>query len=265
MEVVPVPPPPLYRRIAADLRTSIHRGTLPPGTQLPTEQDLVAKYKVSRTTVRLAISMLANEGLVTSTPGRGTFVRDRATLTYFASRSEKVSRPTSESDAYLSEVTDQGRTATQDFSTRVVPASAAIAERLWIDEGVSTVVRRCFRYVDDDPWSIQDSYYPMELCEGTELMSPNDIPRGTTRVLMELGYPQVAYVDELTTRMPSPEEARGLDLGTGSPVLVFVRTGWTPDRPVRVTETVFAGDRNRVVYELGDLPDIYYEKVADPG
>ena len=68
---------PLYRRIAAELRHTISQGELPPGGQLPTEQELGDRYKVSRNTVRLALGLLSNEGIITSTPGRGTFVRDR--------------------------------------------------------------------------------------------------------------------------------------------------------------------------------------------
>ena len=41
------------------------------------------------------------------------------------------------------------------------------------------------------------------------------------------------------------------------PVLVYVRTAYTKDRPVRLSETVFAGDRNRLVYELGQLDALY--------
>ena len=41
------------------------------------------------------------------------------------------------------------------------------------------------------------------------------------------------------------------------PVLVYVRTAYTKDRPVRLTETVFAGDRNRLMYELGHLEALY--------
>jgi DNA-binding GntR family transcriptional regulator len=36
---------PLYRRIAAELRLAISRGELPPGSQLPTEQELGDRYK----------------------------------------------------------------------------------------------------------------------------------------------------------------------------------------------------------------------------
>jgi GntR family transcriptional regulator len=56
--------------------------------KLPTEQELGDRYKVSRNTVRLALGLLTNEGIITSTPGRGTFVRDRIMLTYHASRAE---------------------------------------------------------------------------------------------------------------------------------------------------------------------------------
>src|SRR5262245_41279950 len=79
---------PLYRRIAAELRHAISTGELPPGSQLPTEQELGDRYNVSRNTVRLALGLLGNAGIITSTPGRGTFVRDRMTLTYHASRAE---------------------------------------------------------------------------------------------------------------------------------------------------------------------------------
>ena len=87
---------PLYRRIAAELRHAISRGELPPGGQLPTEQELGDRYKVSRNTVRLALGLLTNEGIITSTPGRGTFVRDRIMPTSPKSAS-KAANPASAS------------------------------------------------------------------------------------------------------------------------------------------------------------------------
>ena len=41
------------------------------------------------------------------------------------------------------------------------------------------------------------------------------------------------------------------------PVLAYVRSCYAKDRPVRLTETIFAGDRNRLVYELGNLEALY--------
>jgi GntR family transcriptional regulator len=54
-------------------------------------------------------------------------------------------------------------------------------------------------------------------------------------------------------QMRHPRKARKLGLTTGTPVLVYVRTTYSDSRPLRLTLTIFAGDRNRVVYEIGDL------------
>ena len=45
------------------------------------------------------------------------------------------------------------------------------------------------------------------------------------------------------------------------PVLEYVRTAFTKERPVRLTKTVFAGDRNRLVCELGRLEALYDQDV----
>jgi DNA-binding LacI/PurR family transcriptional regulator len=65
----------LYRQLANILRQRILEGTLPTGTNLPTEFELSAAYGVSRGTVRQALSLLSDERLVERVPGRGTFVR----------------------------------------------------------------------------------------------------------------------------------------------------------------------------------------------
>jgi GntR family transcriptional regulator len=249
---------PLYRRIAAELRDAIARGELPPGSQLPTEQELGDRYQVSRNTVRLALGLLANEGIISTTPGRGTFVRERAMLTYHAARAEAADRPDDwHTDAYYDEVRQQGRQPSQLFDLRIESASLAVAERLQVQEGDAVVVRRMLRYVDGEPWSIQDSSYPMDIAQQCGLLVPHDLPRGTVRAMAEHGHVEVGYRDEITTRMPAPEEAGTLDLGTGVPVLAYVRTAYTKERPVRLTETIFAGDRNRLVYELGELNALY--------
>src|SRR5260221_2768255 len=49
-------------------------GRLPAGTRLPTDEELAALYQISRDTVRQALALLANEGLIERVQGRGTFV-----------------------------------------------------------------------------------------------------------------------------------------------------------------------------------------------
>jgi GntR family transcriptional regulator of arabinose operon len=65
---------PKYIALADTLRQEIQKGTYPPACQLPTEQRLSSLYGVSRQTVRLALGLLREEGLIHSRQGSGTFV-----------------------------------------------------------------------------------------------------------------------------------------------------------------------------------------------
>jgi GntR family transcriptional regulator len=69
-------PAPLYRQLAATLRRQITSGEARPGDRLPSESQLIARFGVSRITVRQALSDLEREGLVERSAGRGTFVRE---------------------------------------------------------------------------------------------------------------------------------------------------------------------------------------------
>ncbi|MEW2475510.1 GntR family transcriptional regulator [Micromonospora gifhornensis] len=246
---------PKYRRIASDLREQITSGRLRVGDRLPTEAQLQEHYTASRNTVRDATAVLINEGLIERVPGRsgGMVVREQITLTFHAHRAEMPAGPTAETDAWRSEVAEQGYEASQDFRLTIELLPKDLAERLHVEPESAAALRRCVRHINGDPSSVQDTYYPMDLVnEITELLSPRDIPQGTTRLLAERGYPQTGYYDEYVSRMPTPEEAVLLQLPPGTPVLLFIRTGYTEKRPVRVSVTVFAGDRNRIVSTHGD-------------
>lgn len=66
---------PEYQRIAAVFREEMRSGQLRPGARLPSESELMARFDVSRITVRHAIALLAADGLVETRHGSGTFVR----------------------------------------------------------------------------------------------------------------------------------------------------------------------------------------------
>ncbi|WP_405070392.1 GntR family transcriptional regulator [Kribbella sp. NBC_01510] len=252
---------PLYRQIAADLREQIRGGQLKAGDRLPTEAEMREQYGVSRNTVRLAFAQLQNEGMITSTQGRGTIVREQVITTYHASWAESRDRMSSDQvDAFHAEQAAQGhKSAYRDFEMRIVPASPELAERLSVDEGDSLVSRSFVRQVDGDPSSLQDSYYPMDIAQECGLLTPHDVAGGAIRAMAAKGHVEIGYIDEVTTRMPRPDESRKLGLGIGTPVLVYVRTTYSDTRPLRLTLTIFAGDRNRLVYELGDISGYHGE------
>src|SRR5262249_8787812 len=81
----PADPRPMYQQLAAEIRDQIQTGELKPGEQLPTEAKFAERYDVSRNTIRLAIDVLRNEGLITSSQGRGNFVRAEPRMKYLAS------------------------------------------------------------------------------------------------------------------------------------------------------------------------------------
>lgn len=67
---------PLYQQVASDLREAIVNDVYHVGARIPTEPELSHLYGVSRITVRKAIALLVEEGLLIKRQGKGTFVRE---------------------------------------------------------------------------------------------------------------------------------------------------------------------------------------------
>ena len=71
---------PLYQQVANDLREAIVNDVYHVGARIPTEPELSHLYGVSRITVRKAIEILVDEGLLAKRQGKGTFVQEFANL-----------------------------------------------------------------------------------------------------------------------------------------------------------------------------------------
>jgi DNA-binding GntR family transcriptional regulator len=67
-------PEPLYLQLAAIIRSQIGSGQLPSRTRVPSISYLAAEHDLATVTVRRAMNVLRTEGLITTVPGRGTFV-----------------------------------------------------------------------------------------------------------------------------------------------------------------------------------------------
>lgn len=68
---------PLYLQVASTLRRRIETGVWAPGGQIPTLDELAAEFSMARVTVRQALALLEDEGLIRRQQGRGTFVADQ--------------------------------------------------------------------------------------------------------------------------------------------------------------------------------------------
>ena len=78
----PVQPPTTFEETVERLGTAIRLGLLPPGTRLPPERELAEELRISRSTLRQALTTLVQSGYLVSLRGRsgGTFVADEPPL-----------------------------------------------------------------------------------------------------------------------------------------------------------------------------------------
>jgi DNA-binding GntR family transcriptional regulator len=235
---------PRLRQIADELRQQIESGALGPGALLPSEPELARSYGVSRQTARAALQLLEREGLAIVRPRRGRIVRSNKRLTWNLSEFELPQNTgLASSDAWETDIERQGHDPTrQDLQVETIRPPQKIAAILGIDPNKeSAVVRRHLRYIDDKPGIISDDYFDEAVVRGTELAAPEDTTRED--ILKEAGYEQTYDVDEIITRMPTPEEARRLSLGAGQPVAEHTRVGYTASgKAVRVMLSIVPGD-----------------------
>ncbi|CAM5558119.1 GntR family transcriptional regulator [Rhodanobacter lindaniclasticus] len=85
--------PPQYLKLKRHILRHINNGDWPPLSKVPSENELVSKFGISRMTVNRAMRELADAGMVTRTQGAGTFVAERkAELRYAASEMKSTRR-----------------------------------------------------------------------------------------------------------------------------------------------------------------------------
>jgi len=111
---------PLYERVESVLAGDIADGSLSPETQLPTEEGLIERFKVSRTTVRKAIQNLTERGLVEVRRGKGTFVTQ-----------PKITQELTELSGFVEDMQALGRRpSARLLDKRIVAADEAVAHHL---------------------------------------------------------------------------------------------------------------------------------------
>jgi DNA-binding GntR family transcriptional regulator len=122
---------PAYLQIAGALSDEIAGGVYRAGDQLPTEPQLRAQYGVSPVTVRRAINILLDRGLVTTTQGKGTFVR---------------SMDMGEAIFHLQQITDvwadDESVEVLLLEARIAPADEQVADTLQLSSGAPVVFLR---------------------------------------------------------------------------------------------------------------------------
>ncbi|MER5871389.1 UTRA domain-containing protein [Streptomyces sp. NPDC002044] len=164
-----------------------------------------------------------------------------------------AARPPGAGDAWTEEAASAGRRGTQ----RIVHAGKAaapsgVAAMLGLTGGGAVVVRRRVIELDGEPTELTDTFYPGDIAAGTALAGTAKIRGGAVTLLASLGHVGVRIVEDVTARMPSPEESGQLRLDAGEPVLQLARTTYDAhDRAIQADVMVMPAGRRQLRYEIG--------------
>src|SRR5882757_8143845 len=228
-------PSPLYERVESVLAAGIADGSLPPETQLPTEEGLIERFKVSRTTVRKAIQNLIERGLVEVRRGKGTFVAQ-----------PRITQELTELTGFVEDMQVLGRHPTARLlDKKVVPASEAVARQLALPLGTDVVQILRVRLADGVPLSFDETYLPEEL--GQKVMA-NDLVTEPIFSLLEQKYstPLLEAEYQLEASIADAAVAMALSISPGSPIFLIERTSYSVGhRPVDYEKLHYRGDHIR--------------------
>jgi GntR family transcriptional regulator len=243
---------PVYKQIADHLRAAIERGRLREGDQLPSEAQLMEHYGVARMTIRNAMRLLQDEGLVTAEHGKGSYVRSRPPVRRLASDRFAQRHRKEGKAAFAVEAEQAGAEPSVDMiKVSKARPTADIADRLQLGADARVVVRSRRYSLDGRPVETAVSYIPADLADGTPIADPNPGPGGIYARLEEAGHTLGRFTEEVSARMPTPAEARVLAMLPGVPVFRLVRTAYDADgRPVEVCDTIMSADAYLLTYEL---------------
>ncbi len=231
-------------------------GLLEPGQRMPSEHELALEYGTSRPTVRRAYATLRGEGLIVTEQGRGTFIRPKPRVRLLLSGANYRRHRVLGVPGFNAQAMEQGQSARQDIvEVARISAPAYVAQRLDLDDGADVIVRRRVFLLEDRPAALVNSYYPADMAAGTAIELLGRIKGGVYAMIEDPDGPirrQVARsVDEITGRMPTPEEARELRLPQGVPVFRVLRTVYdAQSQPLELQDSVAAGDRHEFRYEV---------------
>jgi GntR family phosphonate transport system transcriptional regulator len=228
----------LWRRIADDIRLDIVGGKLARGEQLPTEAALAERFSANRHTVRRALAVLADEGVVRAEQGRGTFVDDARRLSY------RIGKRTRFSEGLAGQARDiHGEL----LWARHENATANVAQGLGLRPGQRVVRLETLAYADGKPLSRGTSWFAYQ--RFPEIAEVYAETQSITKALGRLGVADYSRGStRISARYATPEEIRAIRLAPGTVVLVTEIVDIDADeQPIQYALTRFPADRMELV------------------
>ena len=233
----------LPRLVVEQIRKMIQVGELSYGSQLPSEPDLASSLRVSRSTLRAALSYLENEGSIIRRRGVGTFVADRPPLTNNLNINWGVTQI----------IQSTGATpGIAEMNIDIQSASQRMVEHLKVQPGNPILRVERVRTADLKPVSISIDHMPIERLKSlgraenylerfrTFLEERQSIYRFFKEVLLlEMGY-ATAW---LTPMVADADMAKKLEISPQSPILRIEQVDYDVEgNPLLLTDEYFAAN-----------------------
>jgi GntR family transcriptional regulator len=220
-----------YQEIAAELRA--RAASAPAGSLLPSEAELSAEFGASRVTIRRALELVREEGLIAARQGFGWFV---------------ATEPVRQRLEHLGTIEDQLHDSGRHGERRVIEfAFETPPERVGRILGVDQVLRvKRVNLADGEPFAVVTVWCPAEL--GASL-SREDVERHPFYELLD--RPLRGATQTIGADAADAADAKLLGVPVGAPLLRCQRvTTDTAGQPVLLSEHLFPAHRTEFVVEL---------------
>jgi len=240
---------PIYYQIKRAIKGWIVNKEIDPGEKIPSENELAAKFNVTRLTVRQAISQLNQEGFLNKRKGKGTFVTNNEnlinsfSLEFFGLMDDLFSEQISK--VKIKSVT----------MNRLVP-SKLIKEKLKLNSEEKEVLQiKRARFLRDKPLTYNINYLPMEI--GVKMNEKDLYERPLLQILeKDFGIEFTEAIQTIEASFADQEVAENLRIASGSPILFVERVMYTRNhKPVELFQSSNLGDQYKFIVRFKNVKE----------
>ncbi|GEN54499.1 GntR family transcriptional regulator [Halobacillus faecis] len=229
----------LYLQLKELFIDRIHNGQWEADKLIPTEQELMKEFDVSRTTIRQAISILVQEGLVEKKQGRGTIVKPR-----------KLSGNLSQLKGFAEEVLERGQVPRSkliraEFKSNLHHEKSMLEVK---DDAPILLIER-IRLADEVPVALERTCWPKEI--GEILMKHNLDEARYYEILENYNIYLNRASEKIAAINATIDEADALGIRGGEALLEMTRLSFgVNERPIEYTKTKYRNDQYHYSLEL---------------
>ncbi len=232
-------PLPLYYQLKVLLKGRIEDKEWIEGSKIPTENELAKFYGTSMMTVRQAVGLLVNEGLLIKKQGKGTFVAQA-----------KIQKGPNILNSFTEEMKQRGFEVKSELLrfSRIIPDSD-VKKILNLSDSDQVYFIQRLRYANNEPIGIQSTNLVYDVVKE---LNASELTGSIYKLLEEKFGIQVKYADEFYSAILIDKQMAHL-LGISLPAVGFnvKRIGYTANgRPIEYTESIMRADKYSISVKL---------------